>query len=269
MGVLESEVVEGVDRMMKRALGVGPSGKRTFGRGMVSMDLSYKSGAKKIVPRPVELELRRDIICPHCGLEHSVFGLATWCPDCGEDIFLSHMEEEFSVIRRMLSVVENRRATLGARVAARDVENALEDVVSIFEAVLKMMTKRMLKQKGTASDEVDRILERDVRNRYQNPSRAGDTFRDVVGADLFEGMAQGEIERLQQTFAKRHPITHNLGVVDRQYLKRVRSGHLEGRDVRVGVAEVEQAIEVAIRVLHQSYSALFRGETGQATGRSG
>ena len=35
--------------------------------------------------------LRRDMSCPHCGLDHAVFGLAVWCPDCGTDIFMTHV----------------------------------------------------------------------------------------------------------------------------------------------------------------------------------
>jgi hypothetical protein len=255
--VVENEVMQGLDRMAKKALGIGPSGKRTIGGGPVSMEISYKSGAKRIVSRPVELELRRDLECPSCGLAHAVFGLAVWCPNCGNDIFLIHLEQEFSVVLRMLSVVDDRRKSLGVRVAARDVENALEDVVSIFEAVLKVMTRRKLNEAGRSSEDINHVMERVVRNRYQNPSLAGDTFRDAVGAELFEGIDPHEIELLQGTFEKRHPITHNLGVVDRKYLERVQAGSLEGRDVRVGVAEIEQAIKVVSTVIEASYLSLF------------
>jgi hypothetical protein len=65
---------------------------------------------------------------------------------------------------------------------------------------------------------------------------------------------------LSRTFAKRHPITHNLGVVDRKYLERVESGKLHGREVRVSVAEVEAAIESTATVLTTVYRRRF-GET--------
>ena len=64
----------------------------------------------------------------------------------------------------------------------------------------------------------------------------------------FAGIEAGEIlEEARTVFEKRHPITHNLGVIDRKYLERVRSGELEGREVRITPWEVEQAIELAGR----------------------
>ena len=62
---------------------------------------------------------------------------------------------------------------------------------------------------------------------------------------------------MTRTFAKRHPITHNLGGVDRKYLARVASGELHGREVRVSVAEVEAAIDATSTVLTTVYRRLF------------
>jgi len=91
------------------------------------VEMSYKQGSPPHVHRPFEEELRRDLICPPCTLVHAVFGLATWCPDCGQDIFMVHVGKEFEVIRAMLGDVDRRRRELGPRVAARDIENALEE----------------------------------------------------------------------------------------------------------------------------------------------
>lgn len=79
--------------------------------------------------RPVEEELRRDLRCNACGLDHAVFGLATSCSDCGQDMFLQHVAAEFGVIDKILSDAPDRRQRLGPRVAARDLDNALEDVL--------------------------------------------------------------------------------------------------------------------------------------------
>ena len=55
----------------------------------------------------------------------------------------------------------------------------------------------------------------------------------------------------------RHPITHNLGIVDRRYLQRVQSGELVGREVRVESPQVERAMELALGVLERAYNRLF------------
>jgi hypothetical protein len=67
---------------------------------------------------------------------------------------------------------------------------------------------------------------------------------------------------MRRTFEKRHPITHNLGIVDRKYLARVESGELHGREIRVSVTEVEAAIEATSTVLTTLYRRLFGGSAG-------
>jgi hypothetical protein len=252
LGVLKNEVIIGIDKSIQKALGLGSSHKKTFGSGMFKMEMSYKPSMPDYVPRPLEEELRRDIICPNCGLEHAVFGLATWCPDCGKDIFIWHVDTEFEVIQKVLSVIDKRREELGARVAGRDIENGLEDTVSVFEAVLKIITKKHLAKIGISPEEIIKRLEK-IRNSYQNINSAGETFRAQTGFELFHNASQDEVETLKTIFEKRHPITHNLGVVDKKYLERVRTGEVEGHEIRVTAQEVELAIEISRKIISSVY----------------
>lgn len=114
------EAHQGINKMVQDTLGLGPSGKKKVGGGFLSIEMSYKPGSLPHVWRPVEEGFKRDIICPNCGLDHSVYGLATWCADCGEDIFLIHLESELNIVKIMLSDVDRRHEQLGVRVAAKD-----------------------------------------------------------------------------------------------------------------------------------------------------
>ena len=255
--VVAHEAKNAVENMIRETLDLGPSGRKKIGGDFLSIELSFQPSQQVRPSSPVEEELRRDLTCPHCGLEHAVFGLATWCPDCGADLFLEHVRNEFAVIRRILAEIPNRRQSLGARVAARDAENALEDTVSVFEAVLKIMVSRHLLAKGRSSSEVDEALSRVVRNTFQNVSTAAETYKSLLNADLFEGISDGERTELDKVFAMRHPITHNLGIVDRKYLERVRSGELRGREVSADPDRIVNAITIAERVLEGAYLRAF------------
>jgi predicted RNA-binding Zn-ribbon protein involved in translation (DUF1610 family) len=252
--VVENEAVEAMQRMLGDALGLGPAGRKELGGGMFSIEMSLQRAPRRHVSRPLEEELRRDLHCASCGLEHAVFGLAFWCPDCGTDLFLDHVHEELEVTRRILGAVEERRAALGARVAARDVENALEDTVSLFEAVLKLVTRRVLLARGLTEEQVDDTFRRHVRNSYQSVVSAAGTFQTQVGLELFADIDEPRRAALASVFEKRHPITHNLGVVDRNYLRRAQSGELEGREVRVTTEEVREAVDIAVVVLRSAYT---------------
>ena len=191
-----------------------------------------------------------------------MFGLATWCPSCGQDIFVAHVQAEADVLRKVLGDASERRARLGARVAARDVENALEDVVSIFEAVLKVVVRRGLVRRGKTKDEAEAILKK-VRNAFQSIPRGRSLIDELLGEDLFLNVPAPDVERLRIIFEKRHPITHNLGIVDRKYLDQVRSGEREGREVRVAEEEALWALEKAVGVLSTFYQRVVGGSENE------
>lgn len=252
-----SEAQDGVERMLKNALGLGPTGKKNFGGGLVSMEMSYKPGRRAPVRRPWEEQLRRDVTCPKCTLEHAVYGLAVWCPDCGEDIFVTHVETESEVLRAMLNDVDRRSADLGPRVAARDIENGLEDVVSIMEAAFKAMSRRRLLLDGNAPEDVDKTMAKKVRNRFQSYDGAIETLNQLFGFDAASTLDQSSVDRLKHTLEKRHPITHNLGIVDRKYLEKVRTGEAEGRDVSLDEREVLSALDTVLVLVRGVHAGLF------------
>jgi hypothetical protein len=65
------EVQKGVNDMVKDAFGLGASGKRKMGGGLLSAELSYKPGMLLHVRQPFEDEVRRDVVCPHCMLDQN------------------------------------------------------------------------------------------------------------------------------------------------------------------------------------------------------
>lgn len=251
-----SEAHEGIENTIKRALGLGPSGKKRIGGGFLSIEMSLKPGPKPIVRRPFEEEVRRDVVCPFCGLDQSVYGLATWCADCGKDIFLTHVEAELAVIRSMLQDVDRRREQLGIRVAAKDLENCLEDTVSIFEAVLKAIARRYKCHNGASGEEADKFLGR-VRNGFQSISRSREIFSDEVGVPLFDKMSIGEIEFLSRAFEKRHPITHNLGVIDKKYIQKARSAEEEGKEILISEEEINQVLGLTMQAFVSLHRRMF------------
>lgn len=250
------EAQEGIEKMIKGALGLGPGGKKKIGGGFLSIEMSLKSAPKPVVQRPLEEEVRRDVICPFCGLDQSVYGIATWCADCGKDIFLIHVEAELAVIRSMLNDVDRRRELLGIRVAAKDLENCLEDTVSIFEAVLRAIVRRYKCQNGVSEEETDRFFSR-VGNAFQNISRSQEIFSAQVGVPLFYEMSTGGIELLSRAFQKRHPITHNLGVVDKKYIQKARSAEEEGKEVLISEEEISEVLGLSMQVFVSLHRRMF------------
>ena len=251
--------------MLSQSLRLGPTGRRTLVDGCVKITAKIEPLRPCRVPNPREEDLRRDVICPNCGLEHAVFGIARWCPDCGADIFPAHVEAEFETLRCVLRSVPQRQESLGAAVAGRDVENALEDTVSIFEAVLKVLARWALEAAGRSAAEASKVVDA-FGNALQNVERGRELYRQHFGFDFCDGLEADTVQRAERIFAKRHVITHNLGMIDRRYLGRVGSGEIEGREIRVGVEEVEEAIDFArfvIGAVHQRLAPQPLEPTGE------
>jgi len=259
------EAHDGIDRMIKSTLGLNASNRRSLGRGgPLSMEISYKRGTRPAVRRPFEDQVRRDVICPHCGLDHSVYGLATWCADCGADIFLTHVDTELAVVTAMLGDVNRRREALGKRIAAKDLENCLEDTVSIFETVLKIIVRRTLRERGATPEEADQAFHK-IGNCFQNVERTAEYLSEKFHIPELPGLSAAERDRLSQIFEKRHPITHNLGVVDRKYLEKAAAAAEEGREVSVTPEEITEAMAMAQRVFRELVGHLLPGEQGPPT----
>ncbi len=249
------EAKQGVDRMIKKTLGLDSRGRRRIGGEFLTIDMRLRWSPPQPVVIPNEEELRRDVICPHCTLAHAVFGLAVWCADCGKDIFLTHVAAELDVVRKVLGEVARRRQDLGPRIAARDTENALEDTVSVFEAVLKFVYRRKLAASLEAKDAEDRLRRR--HSAFQNPRRAAKILLDEFGVDIFSSISVEEQDAVSKTFQKRHAIAHNLGIVDGKYLERGRANGGLGREVPLSAGEVGKTVDLVGRVLADAYSGLF------------
>lgn len=253
--IVTRQATKGLTEMLHETLGIKPGRPKRMGGSFLSIEMSVKSTPAPPVRVPFEEELRRDITCPLCGLEHHVFGLATWCPDCGRDIFLAHLKSELEVLSAMLNDVPRRREGLGERVAAKDLENILEDLVSVVEAVLKLVTRRKLSE-SLDPDEVDSRLKQ-IGNAYQSISRGSKVLREQIGLDLFDAPASATGATLEGTFEKRHPITHNLGIVDRKYLERAVAAEVEGREITVTEVELRSSIELVESALADVYGRAF------------
>ena len=251
------EVEKGVDQLVKDTFGLDSSGKKRHDGGFVSLEWSYKPGPRRPVRRPVEEELQRVVVCPHCGLDHAVFGMAIWCAACGKDIFVAHVGAEFDVVLTILSDVERRHTELGPRVAARDLENCLEDTVSIFEAAAKAIVMWSLRSNGKSEQDIQEFLGRIVKTSFQSIDRTTTLLQEHFQLDLSQHVGRELLQRLRETFEKRHPITHNLGVIDRKYLERALTEEIEGHEVRVGEEEVKRAVEHAGKILEILHEKLI------------
>lgn len=110
--------------------------------------------------------------------------------------------------------------------------------------------------RGMGAEEVDRHMKQRG-NGLQSVDRANRFFYSQLGVQDFAGVTSDELDHLRETFEKRHPITHNLGVVDRKYLERARSAEEEGKEVMVSEEEIASALTISLNLFRRLYGALL------------
>lgn len=253
--LVEREAMQGIEREFAKALGLGPGRRRVMDGGILSIEVSMKGAPPRHVAQPREEVLRRDLTCEHCTLEHAVYGLATWCPDCGKDVFVGHVRRELATVRAIVDDVRDREARLGVRAAVRDVENALEDAVSVFEYSLRAIIRRSLVARLSREEAEHRVTA--IGNGCQNLQRAEIEVREKLGLELFHGVEPARVSAIRVTFEKRHAITHHLGVVDRRFLDRVRDGGELGREVWVTEEEVREHLDFVEAIISSCAARAF------------
>ena len=111
------------------------------------------------------------------------------------------------------------------------IENALEDCVSAFDGFGRELC-RLHANRARNPARVQKMS-------FQNLEGAKTTFLDLFGIDLSAEVAPEEWRAAAMGFQKRHLVTHNLGVVDQEYV--TKTGDINavvGRKIGIGNEEV-------------------------------
>jgi len=249
---------DAMHRMMRDAFKLDSRGRRKIGSGMLSMELSVTSHreTKPDVEPPKFERPRRDVKCVTCGLEHVVFGLATWCYGCGTDIFGSHVAAELRDIAHLLQDCVSRRGEIGERLFARQAENVLEDLVSAWEAGFRFLLQRRLLSQGKTRGETEAFIQKTIRNQLQGLDRSAELIRLHLGVEVFAPSEASDVATASVLFATRHPVTHCLGVTDPKLVAKTGSGHV-GREVDLEPSALQWLTTFVERKLIEVWSAAF------------
>lgn len=243
---LRSLLTRDVAREFQRMLG------NAFGRGRSSgpISIEYRPGSLPSVRQYQERELKRIVECEPCHRRYAVYGVATFCPFCRQGNLHHHFQRSASIVRTLLASVTAIAEAGGKEAEYHHLCNCLEDCVGLFEGFLRQVYAHALL--STVAPAVREQKLNQLRNGFQNPTRAAAIFQTDFGWDLFGGTSPDDREFLGLQFAKRHVITHNLGLVDERYLTQVQSWQRAGEDVEVGEAEVARLLTILEAVIQRA-----------------
>lgn len=216
--------------------------------GSFGIGISMK--VKESPPRPIrnyrEKALETEIVCGSCTLRYSVYGVFAFCPDCKQHNSLQILDKNLELVLKILDMA----ATVDAELAGRLVENALEDCVSAFDGFGREIL-RIHAKKSSDPAKAEKVS-------FQNLDGANQYVYGLFSFELNAGLSSGEWNTAIRGFQKRHLLSHKMGVVDADYLRKSGDTHaVMGRKVGIIEGEVQELV-LLVGKLAQHLSDMFQ-----------
>ena len=189
-------------------------------KGLVSIDIKVE-GDETPIEHYQERTLETSITCEQCTLEYKIYGVFATCPDCGNHNSRQILRANLSLLRQQLTTADEQQT-----------EDILKNAVSTFDAFGRATSKH---HDGTSIS-------------FQNLDHA-ETQLQAHGHSLRAHTTREEWEFLTTSLQKRHVLTHNMGVIDDQYLQRANDPEaIAGRKIRLTRNDVERTIDLLDRL---------------------
>ena len=215
--------------------------------GFITFSLQYKPGSLPSVRHYAEKELKRIINCDKCNGRYAVYGISMYCPLCGQGNLALHLNRSTDIIISLIDHYDNILNKAGQEAGYHLLGNSLEDCVSLFEGFLKIIYSDQLREKVSEDVYKDKLSK--LRNVFQQPSKAGQIFKDDLHLDILSGVDDNDKTFLNYQFAKRHIITHNLGLVDEKFKDQVDTWQVTGQEVHLDINEIKKLLTIIKRII--------------------
>ncbi len=188
---------------------------------------------------------RRTMQCSRCSEMVAVFGMAMFCPGCGQlapaDQFTEMLEIERRTIANLAALPAEVRADMEAAGSlGRIYEDSIENTCGALESFLKAV----FHERVPDPDTVLRTARMNG-NVFQRLADVDTLYRDHLAVDLPAALG-ANWSTLLESMAARHVITHCSGIVDQKYLDRVPSSTLRvGQRITATNVQVDSLLDAA------------------------
>lgn len=211
-------------------------------KGMISSNLTFKPSPLHSVRHYVEEQLKNSIECDNCGYKYTVYGISFHCPLCGKGTLTQHLRQSADTIKILIKQSERISKEKGKEVGRQMINNALEDVVGLFEGYLKHIYIYKIKHRFP-KEKIETMIKK-IQTNFQRIEGAKKFLLRDLNVDLFANIEDKERSFLEEQFLKRHVITHNLGLVDKKYIERAMKYEKYGKKLVIKPADVLRAIDI-------------------------
>lgn len=237
--------------MLERSFGNRPKSRG----GMFSISFEVKKGSLPSVRYYAEEKLNQEVVCDKCTFKYAIYGVSFHCPLCGKGNILQHFERSVNTIKILVAESERIGQQYGAHVTESILGNALEDVIGLFEGFLKY-AYRIAVRKNHTKEDAEKLIQK-IKVNFQRLTGAEEFFRRDLSIEIFQNLTIPERESLETAFAKRHVLTHNLGLIDEKYRDKAQRWDRVSSELIIESEDVLMALESVRKVLSYTLTEII------------
>ena len=205
-----------LDEMLRNAFG----GQSRSSSRRSGISIEFKPGTpprRRRLPQQSEVEeTRRTMQCKACEDVVAVYGLAIYCPNCGQLAPVQQFGELIRMHRDGLAALDSlpqeiKRGLAESGVLGANFENTIKDGFGALETFLNARFEA----------EAPDIPLQGKGNVFQRLDDAAELYRKHLGVNMPALLGTDDWEHLKQVAAIRHVLVHNAGIVDARFRDRL------------------------------------------------
>lgn len=175
-----------------------------------------------------EQSLETRLECQNCGLVYSIFGIFSYCPDCGTHNSIQILKSNLELVAKEIELANNIEDKSLSNTLISD---ALENSVSAFDGFGRESCRIYAK--------VSRNPKQAQNMSFQALKKTNERIQSLFGFDLSQGISEDDWIFVLQCFEKRHLLAHKMGIVDAVYIEATNDSQaVIGRKVNIKSEEV-------------------------------
>ncbi len=186
--------------------------------------------------------LETNIICDSCGLNFSIYGVFSNCPDCGRLNAKVIFEKSIEVLKNKLKLSED--STLEPSLKEDLLKDSLIGAISSFDSLGKIL--RVKHNTKFLSN---------PKNLFQNFLKLDESLNTYFGKNVKDYLSQPDSDFLFKMFQVRYIYEHNSGVIDDDFIRNLPQFTAQkGRKYKLNKNEIQQFLEKLSTLMQSIYS---------------
>jgi len=215
---------------------IGPLLQNTFDKiNRNSKNSLIRFELKGVSQYPIEKYQERiletEIPCANCGLEFSIYGVFSNCPNCGQLNAKTIFEKSLVSSKKLIILGKNGNAD--EEMGQEHLKNALIGAISAFDALGKALRRKHPKK-----------IASNTKNLFQNFRELDRSLKIAFGKNVSDYLTNLDSAFLLKMFQVRHLYEHNAGVIDDDFV-RILPAFLDqkGRKYQLNENEIESFLD--------------------------